>query len=63
MHARPLPPPLEEGKIDLDAEVQRYVEYFPRSKAQPVTVRQLLAHQGGISHYRDYEKEGRIREY
>jgi hypothetical protein len=25
-------------------------------------VRQLLAHQGGISHYRDYDKEGRIRE-
>lgn len=51
----------EEGKIDLDAEVQTYVPYFPR-KARPVTVRQLLAHQGGISHYRDYEKEGRIRE-
>jgi CubicO group peptidase (beta-lactamase class C family) len=51
----------EEGKIDLDAEVQRYVDYFPR-KAQPVTVRQLLAHQGGISHYRDYDKEGRIRD-
>jgi CubicO group peptidase (beta-lactamase class C family) len=51
----------EEGKIDLDAEVQTYVPYFPR-KAHPVTVRQLLAHQGGISHYRDYDKEGRIRE-
>lgn len=52
---------VEEGKIDLDAEVQTYVPYFPR-KAKPVTVRQLLAHQGGISHYRDYMKEGRIRE-
>jgi CubicO group peptidase (beta-lactamase class C family) len=52
---------VEEGKIDLDAEVQTYVPYFPR-KAKPVTVRQLLAHQGGISHYRDYDKEGRIRE-
>jgi CubicO group peptidase (beta-lactamase class C family) len=51
----------EEGKLDLDAEVQTYVPYFPK-KAQPVTVRQLLAHQGGISHYRDYMKEGRIRE-
>lgn len=51
----------EEGKIDLDAEVQTYVPWFPR-KAKPVTVRQLLAHQGGISHYRDYAKEGRIRE-
>ncbi|HYC93090.1 MAG TPA: serine hydrolase [Thermoanaerobaculia bacterium] len=52
---------VEEGKIDLDAEVQTYVPYFPK-KSKPVTVRQLLAHQGGISHYRDYNKEGRIRE-
>lgn len=52
---------VEDGKIDLDAEVQTYVPYFPR-KSKPVTVRQLLAHQGGISHYRDYMKEGRIRE-
>jgi CubicO group peptidase (beta-lactamase class C family) len=51
----------EEGKIDLDAEVQTYVPWFPR-KAQPITIRQLLAHQGGISHYRDYMTEGRIRE-
>jgi CubicO group peptidase (beta-lactamase class C family) len=51
----------DDGKLDLDAEVQRYVEYFPR-KAQPVTIRQLLAHQGGISHYRDYDKEAHIRE-
>lgn len=52
---------VDEGKIDLDAEVQTYVPYFPR-KPYKVTVRQLLAHQGGISHYRDYDKEGRIRE-
>ncbi len=52
---------VEEGKVDLDAEVQRYVDSFPR-KPRPVTVRQLLAHQGGISHYRDYDVEGRIRE-
>jgi CubicO group peptidase (beta-lactamase class C family) len=51
----------DEGKIDLDAEVQTYVPYFPR-KQWPVTIRQLLSHQGGISHYRDYMKEGRIRE-
>jgi CubicO group peptidase (beta-lactamase class C family) len=51
----------DEGKIDLDAEVQTYVPYFPRKKF-PITVRQLLAHQGGVSHYRDYMKEGRIKE-
>ena len=50
-----------EGKIDLDAEVQKYVPHFPR-KPHAVTVRQLLSHLGGISHYRDYSKEGRIRE-
>ena len=52
---------VDEGKIDLDAEVQKYVPYFPR-QAHPVTIRQLLSHQGGISHYRDYQKEGRIKE-
>ncbi len=51
----------EEGKIDLDAEIQAYVPYFPRKK-WPVTVRQLLGHIGGISHYRDYAIEGRIKE-
>ncbi len=51
----------DEGKIDLDAEVQAYVPWFPK-KEKPITVRQLLAHQSGISHYRDYEKEGHIRD-
>ncbi|QQS40483.1 MAG: serine hydrolase [Acidobacteriota bacterium] len=52
---------VEEGKIDLDAEVQKYVPYFPK-KQHPVTVRQLLGHLGGISHYRNYLVEGRIKE-
>jgi CubicO group peptidase (beta-lactamase class C family) len=51
----------EQGKVDLDAEVQTYVPYFLK-KAQPVTVRQLLGHLGGISHYKNYEVEGRFRE-
>ena len=50
----------EQGKVDLDAEVQTYVSYFPK-KQWPVTVRQLLGHLGGISHYRD-PAENRIRE-
>jgi len=53
---------VEKGKIDLDAEVQTYVPYFPK-KNFPVTVRQLLGHLGGISHYRDYDKEGRLKEH
>jgi CubicO group peptidase (beta-lactamase class C family) len=51
----------EEGRIDLDAEVQKYVPSFPR-KQWPVTVRQLLAHLGGISHYRDLAAESHFRE-
>lgn len=51
---------VDEGKIDLDAPVQTYVPYFPR-KQHAVTIRQLLSHQGGISHYRDHDKEGRIK--
>ena len=47
----------EQGKVDLDAEVQTYVPYFPR-KPWPVTVRQLLGHLGGVPHYvnRDVEQ-------
>jgi len=52
----------EEGKVDLDAEVRNYVSYFPW-KRWPVTVRQLLGHLGGISHYRNYDLEGHIKEH
>ena len=37
---------VERGKIDLDAEIQTYVPYYPKQK-WPVTVRQLLVHLGG----------------
>jgi CubicO group peptidase (beta-lactamase class C family) len=51
---------VEQGKIDLDAEVQTYVPYFPK-KQWPVTVRQLLGHLGGISHYKNEEQEAHIK--
>jgi len=51
---------VEAGKIDLDAEVQTYVPYFPKKK-WPVTIRLLLGHLGGISHYRNYDVEGSIK--
>jgi len=51
---------VEAGKIDLDAEVQTYVPYFPEKK-WPVTVRLLLGHIGGISHYKNYDVEGHIK--
>ncbi|HUX08381.1 MAG TPA: serine hydrolase [Acidobacteriota bacterium] len=45
----------EEGKLNLDDEIQKYVPFFPKKK-YPVTVRQLLGHLGGISHYTVNEK-------
>ena len=53
---------VEQGKIDLDAEIQAYVPYFPR-KEFPVTVRELLGHLGGIPHYVDRAKEQHIKEH
>ena len=51
---------VEKKKIDLDAEVQTYVPYFPK-KQWPVTVRQVLGHIGGISHYKNEEQELHIK--
>ncbi|PWT93527.1 MAG: hypothetical protein C5B54_01710 [Acidobacteria bacterium] len=53
---------VESGKINLDAEVQTYVSYFPK-KPWPITVRELLGHLGGISHYKNYDLEGHIKEH
>jgi CubicO group peptidase (beta-lactamase class C family) len=44
----------EDGKLDLDAPIQRYVPAFPE-KPWPLTARLLLAHLGGVRHYRDDE--------
>jgi serine beta-lactamase-like protein LACTB len=40
----------ERGKLDLDAQVQKYCPAFPK-KEWPITTRQLLGHLGGIRHY------------
>jgi len=42
----------ERGRLDLDAPVQKYCPAFPQ-KEWPITSRQLLAHLGGIRHYRE----------
>ena len=42
----------EDGRLDLDAPVQRYIPYFPQ-KQYPITPRQLAGHMAGIRHYRD----------
>ncbi len=44
----------EQGRLDLDAPVQRYVPTFPE-KRWPVTTRQLAGHLAGIRHYRNQE--------
>jgi CubicO group peptidase (beta-lactamase class C family) len=41
---------VQEGRLDLDAPVQRYVPDFPK-KAWPITTRQLAGHLAGIRHY------------
>ncbi|MBB5608954.1 serine hydrolase domain-containing protein [Janthinobacterium sp. S3M3] len=53
---------VEQGKVDLDAPVQRYVPYFP-VKPFPVTVRLLLGHLAGIDAYRDRKTEQHFKEY
>ncbi|HEU4476973.1 MAG TPA: serine hydrolase [Pyrinomonadaceae bacterium] len=53
---------VEKGKINLDAEVQTYVPTFPK-KPWPVTVRQVLGHLGGISHYKNPANELHIKEH
>ena len=45
---------VEEGRVDLDAEIQRYVPSFPK-KRWPLTLRQLLGHIGGVRHYEGEE--------
>jgi serine beta-lactamase-like protein LACTB len=45
---------VEQGKVDLDAEVQTYAPWFPKKQA-PITVRQILTHTSGIRHYKDGE--------
>lgn len=51
---------VEEGKLDLDAPVRRYVPYWPE-KRWPVTTRQLAGHLAGVRHYRDGEFLSRDR--
>ena len=47
---------VEEGKIDLDAPIQRYVPTFPE-KRWPITTREVAGHLGGIRHYNGGEFE------
>jgi CubicO group peptidase (beta-lactamase class C family) len=44
----------QQGKLDLDAPVQRYVPSFP-GKGYPITTRQLAGHLSGMRNYRGDE--------
>lgn len=56
----------EEGKLDLDAPVQRYCPAFPQ-KEYPISTRQVLGHLGGIRHYhsdsQDDPETGNIKHF
>ena len=41
----------EQGKLDLDAPVQKYCPAFPQ-KQSPITTRQVMGHLAGIRHYK-----------
>ncbi|MGE0589299.1 MAG: serine hydrolase domain-containing protein [Cyclobacteriaceae bacterium] len=45
---------VDEGKVNLQDEVQTYVPYFPK-KEFPITVKQTAGHIAGIRHYRGDE--------
>jgi CubicO group peptidase (beta-lactamase class C family) len=45
---------VQQGKLDPDAPVQRYVPSFP-TKPWPITPRELAGHLSGIRHYKDDE--------
>ena len=52
----------EEGKLDLDAPIQKYCPEFP-AKQWPITTRELLGHLGGIRHYEGKEPESTSHYY
>ena len=46
--------PYEQGKLDVDVEVQQYVPSFPK-KRYPINIRQVAGHLAGIRHYKGNE--------
>jgi serine beta-lactamase-like protein LACTB, mitochondrial len=45
---------VQQGRVDLDADIHKYVPSFP-DKAALITTRELAGHLAGIRHYRDHE--------
>lgn len=53
---------LDEGKLDLDAPVQRYVPAFQGPNKERVTIKHLLTHSSGMPAWRPLYAEARTRE-
>jgi CubicO group peptidase (beta-lactamase class C family) len=53
---------VEQGKLDLDAPIQKYCPAFPE-KTQPITARLLLTHQSGIRHYKNRQEAASPEHY
>jgi len=53
---------VEQGKLDLDADVRKYVPEFP-DKGAVITSRLLLCHQSGLPHYSNGKIIPTIRKY
>jgi CubicO group peptidase (beta-lactamase class C family)/D-alanyl-D-alanine dipeptidase len=53
---------VEQGKLDLDADIRKYYAGFP-SKQWVVTSRQLLGHLGGIRHYKNRSEPQSARHF
>lgn len=53
---------VEEGKLDLDAPIEKYNTGFPQKK-YPITSRQLATHTAGIRHYRLNDGLDCIKQY
>lgn len=48
----------EEGRLDLDAPVARYLPAFAQQGKATVTIRHLLTHTAGLPPYRPFHREG-----
>lgn len=55
---------VQEGRVDLDQNVQRYLHSWRLPPGQPVTLRALLSHTAGLTagSYRDYPPGGPLPE-
>ena len=47
----------EQGRLDLDAPVQRYVPSFPKKRKGVITTRLLAGHLAGVRHYLDDDSD------